>query len=96
MAMRTTFLAAAAAVGMCASASAFAVPIAAGSQLNISGFDIGQGGGATIDQATGLDFLTSASAAASPGTPGVLDSVSGSLTFAALGCTTNCGTIKTF
>ena len=92
MSLRTTLMAAVATFAM--TASAFAVPIAAGSQFNLNGNDIGQGG-ASIDQATGLDFTNGV--AASPGVAGVLDSVSGSNTgsFAGLSCNTgNCGTIQ--
>lgn len=92
MTFRGSLLAAAATVLM--SASAFAVPIAAGSQLNIAGNDIGLGA-ATIDQATGLDFT--AGAGATPGVAGVLSAVSGGATgtFAGINCSTGgCGTIQ--
>lgn len=93
MSLRTTILGAAAAVALSAS-GAFAAPITAGSQLNITGFDIGVGS-STIDQAQGLDF-TDSSLAASPGTAGVLDSVSGSGigSFAGIHCTSSCGSIQ--
>lgn len=92
MFIRTAFLAAAAVVAL--SASAFAVPIAASSQFNISGFNIGLGG-ASIDTATGLDF-TGSSFVPSPGVAGVVDSAVGSGigSFAGLTCNSNCGTIK--
>ena len=56
MSLRTALLTGVATLAM--SASAFAAPIAAGSQLNITGFDIGQGN-TTIDQATGLTGMFS-------------------------------------
>lgn len=73
-----------------------AVPIAAGSQLNIGGFDVGVGTATTINLATGLDFTS----AAAPGTPtpgvaGDITSVSGSSgTFLGLNCAGICGTIQ--
>ena len=76
MSIRTTLLTAAASVAM--SVSALAMPIAAGSQLNVSGFVIGSPG-TTIDQATRLDFtLASAPTTPSPGVAGTLDSAAGS------------------
>ena len=93
MSLRTIMMGAVAAIALSAS-SAFAAPIAAGSQLNITGFDIGIGS-TTIDQAQGLDF-TDATLVPSPGTAGVLDSVSGSGigSFAGIHCTSGCGTIQ--
>ena len=93
MTFRTTLLAAAAAIGI--SGAANAVPIAAGSQLNINGFDRAQpdNGTTTLDVATGLDFT--AGSGATPGTPGVLSAANGSGSFASLGsCTSSCGTIQ--
>ncbi len=93
MNIKTTLLAAVAAVGI--SGAAYAVPIAAGSQLNINGSDIAQptGGSITLDMATGLDFT--AGGAGTPGTPGVLSAANGTGTFAGLGsCSAgSCGTI---
>lgn len=93
MKLRTTVLAAIAAVGI--SGVANAVPIAAGSQLNINGFDRAQpdDGSTTLDMATGLDFTTGGGA--TPGTPGVLSAANGTGTFGSLGaCTSSCGTIQ--
>ncbi len=93
MNVKTALLATIAAVGI--SGVANAVPIAAGSQLNIAGFDRAQPdlGTTTLDMATGLDFTTGDGP--TPGTPGVLSAANGSGTFATLGsCSTSCGTIQ--
>ena len=93
MSIRTTILAAVAAAGI--SGVAYAGPIAAGSQLNINGFDRAQpdNGTTTLDMATGLDFTTGDGP--TPGVPGILNAANGTGTFAALGsCNTSCGTIK--
>ena len=94
MSIRTTLLTAAASVAM--SVSALAMPIAAGSQFNVSGFVIGSPG-TTIDQANSLDFtLASAPTTPSPAVAGTLDSAAGSGTgsFSLLKCNADCGTIK--
>lgn len=93
MNIKTALLAAAAAFAI--SGAANAVPIAAGSQLNISGFDRAQpdNGSTTLDMATGLDFTTGDGP--TPGVAGVLNGANGTGTFAGLGtCSTNCGTIQ--
>lgn len=91
MKLKTALLAAIAAVGISGAANAAA--IAAGSQLNISGFDRALPDGATLDAASGLDFTDGAGP--TPGTPGVLSGANGTGSFAALGtCTSSCGTIK--
>ena len=92
MTLRTTLLAAAATVGM--SATSFAIPITAGSQFNIDGFVRAIPAGATIDQATGLDFT--AGGGATPGVAGVLSSTNGTGAFAgaAFQCSSNCGSIQ--
>jgi hypothetical protein len=75
------------------SGAANAAYIAAGSQLNIAGFDRSQPEGATIDAATGLDFTTGDGP--TPGTAGVLNGANGTGSFASLGtCSSNCGTIQ--
>ncbi len=92
MKLRTTLLAAAAAFAITGAASA--APIAAGSQLSIAGFDVTVPSGVSVDAATGLDF-TSSTGTPSPGTPGVLSTVSGTGSFATLGnCAGSCGTIQ--
>ena len=76
MNIKTTLLAAAAALAV--SGIAQAAPIAAGSQLNISGFDRAQpdNGTTTLDMATGLDFTTGSGP--TPGTAGILSGANGS------------------
>ena len=90
MNLRLTLLAAAATVGM--SASAFALPlIAAGSQLNINGFDRAITA-STLDASTGLDFT--AGVGPTPGVDGVLGAANGTGDFAGIVCNANCGSIK--
>jgi hypothetical protein len=91
MKVRTTLLSAVATMAL--SGSAFALPlIAAGSQLNINGFDRAVGA-VTLDAAVGLDFT--AGLGATPGVDGVLGAADGTGDFAFLGtCNANCGTIK--
>lgn len=93
----TATLAAAAAAALALPGLAQAVPIAAGSQLNIGGFTVGLGTSTTSNLATGLDFTN----AAAPGTPtpgiaGTISSVNGSGlgSFAGLSCAGDCGTIQ--
>lgn len=95
MTIARTLLAALAAAALPTMASA--IPIAAGSQLNLGGFNIGVGTGTTINLATGLDFTD----AAAPGTPtpgvaGTVTSVNGSAggSFAGINCSGDCGLIK--
>jgi hypothetical protein len=84
-------IAAAAAIPTLASA----IPISAGSQLNIAGFDVGVGTTTTINLATGLDFTTAlAPITPTPGVAGTLTSVSGTGGFSAISCVANCGTIQ--
>ena len=93
MMLRSTLLTAVVVTAM--SGAANAAYIAAGSQLNINGFDRAQPDmvGTTLDMATGLDFTTGDGP--TPGTPGVLSGANGSGTFASLGtCSTSCGTIQ--
>ncbi len=74
---------------------ASAVPITAGSQLNIGGFDVGVGTTTTINLATGLDFTSSAApSTATPGVAGTVTSVSGSGSFAGINCAGLCGSIN--
>lgn len=91
MKLRTTLLSAVATMAL--SGPAFALPlIAAGSQLNINGFDRAVGA-VTLDAAVGLDFT--AGFGATPGVDGVLGAANGTGDFASLGtCNANCGTIK--
>jgi hypothetical protein len=84
-------IAAAAAIPTLASA----IPISAGSQLNIAGFDVGIGTTTTINLATGLDFTTAAAPTTpSPGVAGTLTSVSGTGGFSGINCVAACGTIQ--
>ena len=94
MSIKTALLAAVAAVAI--SGMVQAAPIAAGSQLNINGFDRAQPdiSTTTLDMATGLDFTTGDGP--TPGVPGVLNGANGTGTFLGLGsCSVStCGTIK--
>ncbi len=92
--IRTLFAAAAA---LAVPAAAGAIPIAPNSQLNVSGTNIGQGGFATIDLATGLDFTDPNDAGTpTPGVAGILGAVigSGSGSFAGISCSGDCGTMS--
>lgn len=97
--MKHVLLAAAAAASLVAFApAAQAAPIVAGSSIDFSGF-LQALGGATLGQATGLDFVAGASGAPSPGVAGVIPTYgSGTGTFAGLFCpttmmTASCGAI---
>jgi hypothetical protein len=90
MLFRKSLLAAAAAAALAGPGLAQAVQL--NGQLNLTGFVMGTGG-ATLDQSTGIDFLALANTP-NPGTPGTLDSTSGSGSFAGMTCTASCGTIR--
>ena len=95
MNLRTTLLAAAATIGLMSAANA--VPITAGSKIDLNGF-VQATGSTTLQAATGLDFTTAAANTAGTGTPGpgVLSSYGGGTgTFAGLTCSTgSCGSIQ--
>jgi hypothetical protein len=88
-----TFIAIAAAAAIPTLASA--IPISAGSQLNIGGFDVGVGTTTSINLATGLDFTnTAAPITPTPGVAGTLTTVSGTGGFSAINCAGTCGSIQ--
>ncbi len=96
MNLRTTLLAAAASIGLMSAANA--VPISAGSKLDLNGF-VQAGGSTQLQNATSLDFTTAAANTAGTGTPGVAGVLSayggGTGTFAGLTCGTGtCGSIQ--
>lgn len=96
MKLRTTLLAAAASIGLATAANA--VPIAAGSKIDLNGYVQGTGS-TSLQSATGLDFTTAAAntaGTATPGVPGTLSSYGGGTgSFAGATCATGtCGTIQ--
>ena len=94
MNLRTTLLAAAAVLGL-STAGAYAVPIAAGSSINLNGY-VQANGGTSLNSATSLDFT--AGGGATVGQAGVITSYdSGTGTFANFSCNPNsngCGSIR--